>query len=173
MNGVLKAEKDFLTNELEIMKNRDSNKDKQIDLFKLENLKLKTAMEKTPENCINCDSNNDAKDEMKKHMEHVHDDPSQKCTKCDTSTVTKTHISNHSEHVHDDSTQQCTNDDFNYVSKVKLNKPKENVHVDHLKFLKGFKTIVKAKADGACLYNCTALYLYGNESKARLIVISI
>ena len=61
---------------------------------------------------------------------------------------------------------KCDNCENNSQGKQDLNKHSVSVQEGHKEFLRGFKSIVKAKPDGACLFNCTSLHIYGDESKS-------
>ena len=65
--------------------------------------------------------------------------------------------------------KQCNKCDKRTEINADLSKHIVNVQEEHTRFLKGFKTIVKAKPDGACLFNCTAVHMHGDESRALVI----
>ena len=65
------------------------------------------------------------------------------------------------ENVNSESAVENTDSLDGFTCKDSLNK----VHERHVKYLKGFKYVMKAKADGACLNNSAAMYIFEDENK--------
>ena len=113
INEVLIADKNIVEQELECSKISNIEKEKQIELLKMENSNLQNIIDSQNNKCRDCDIKTDATVDLKKHGVSVHE--------------------------------------------------------GHIQYLQRFKTIVKSKPDGACLFNCASLHIYGDESKASYI----